>query len=90
MINSAAASSPIQPIVNMGQGFFGYNPPQFIIDAAIAALGTVECNQYAPTTGWPRLKQALASTYTKELGRTIDPVSEVTVTSGANEGKWRS
>ncbi|UZP34111.1 hypothetical protein NXS19_001927 [Fusarium pseudograminearum] len=27
MINEAAASSPIQPIVNLGQGFFGYNPP---------------------------------------------------------------
>lgn len=33
----------------MGQGFFGYNPPQFVLDAAHEALGKVECNQYSPT-----------------------------------------
>jgi kynurenine aminotransferase len=33
----------------MGQGFFGYNPPQFVLDAAHEALGRVECNQYSPT-----------------------------------------
>ncbi|CRK33884.1 hypothetical protein BN1708_019340, partial [Verticillium longisporum] len=26
IVNEAAAASPNQPIVNMGQGFFGYNP----------------------------------------------------------------
>jgi hypothetical protein len=33
----------------MGQGFFGYNPPDFVLDAAREALGKVECNQYSPT-----------------------------------------
>lgn len=32
-------------MVNMGQGFFGYNPPDFVLDAARDALGRVECNQ---------------------------------------------
>ena len=27
----------------------GYNPPQFVIDAAKDALNKVECNQYSPT-----------------------------------------
>ena len=48
-INEAAQASPIQPIVNMGQGFFGYNPPEFVLDAARDALSKVECNQYSPT-----------------------------------------
>ena len=48
-MNEAAAASPVQPIVNMGQGFFGYNPPQFVLDAAKGALDRVECNQYSPT-----------------------------------------
>lgn len=86
IVNAAAASSPNQPVVNMGQGFFGYAPPQFIIDAAVEALGTVECNQYSPTRGRPRLKKALANAYSGWLGRTIDPETEVTVTTGANEG----
>jgi aspartate/methionine/tyrosine aminotransferase len=48
-VNEAAQASSVQPMVNMGQGFFGYNPPQFCIDAAKEALDKVECNQYSPT-----------------------------------------
>ncbi|UKZ64350.1 uncharacterized protein TrAtP1_005565 [Trichoderma atroviride] len=86
IINEAAAASPKQPIVNMGQGFFGYNPPKFILDAAKDALDRVECNQYSPTKGRPRLKQAIADAYSPFWGRKIDPETEVTITTGANEG----
>lgn len=70
----------------MGQGFFGYNPPRFVIDAAKEALDRVECNQYSPTKGRPRLKKALAEAYSPFFGRKIDPDTEVTITTGANEG----
>jgi kynurenine aminotransferase len=70
----------------MGQGFFGYNPPKFILDAAKAALDRVECNQYSPTKGRPRLKKAIADAYSPFWGRKIDPETEVTITTGANEG----
>ncbi|MCJ1350094.1 MAG: hypothetical protein MMC33_000075 [Icmadophila ericetorum] len=86
IVNEAATKSPIQPIINMGQGFFGYNPPQFVIDAAKEALNRVECNQYSPTTGRPRLKKALADAYSPFFERTLDPTKEVTITTGANEG----
>lgn len=86
IINEAAAASPKQPIVNMGQGFFGYNPPKFILDAAKAALDRVECNQYSPTKGRPRLKKAIADAYSPFWGREINPETEVTITTGANEG----
>nr|POF17359.1 putative aminotransferase c6b12.04c [Quercus suber] len=49
IVNEAAQASPIQPIVNMGQGFFGYNPPDFVLNAAKDAIDRVECNQYSPT-----------------------------------------
>ncbi|KPI40760.1 putative aminotransferase [Cyphellophora attinorum] len=86
IVNEAAAASPKQPIVNMGQGFFGYNPPRFILDAAKSALDRVECNQYSPTKGRPRLKKALADAYSPFFGRKLDPETEVTITTGANEG----
>ena len=70
----------------MGQGFFGYNPPPFILDAAKQALDRVDCNQYSPTKGRPRLKKAIADAYTPFCGREIDPETEVTITTGANEG----
>ena len=65
----------------------GYNPPQFIIDAAKSALDRVECNQYSPTKGRPRLKKALADAYSPFFGRKLDPETEVTITTGANEGE---
>jgi hypothetical protein len=86
IVNEAAAASPKQPIVNMGQGFFGYNPPEFIINAAKAALDKVDCNQYSPTKGRPRLKKAIADSYSPLWGRKLDPETEVTITTGANEG----
>ncbi|CAK7268654.1 arylformamidase [Sporothrix epigloea] len=86
IVNEAAAASPQQPIVNMGQGFFGYNPPKFVLDAAKEVLDRVECNQYSPTKGRPRLRKAIADAYTPFWGRQLNPETEVTVTSGANEG----
>jgi len=86
IINEAAAASPIQPLVNMGQGFFGYNPPQFVLDAAKSVLDRVDCNQYSPTKGRPRLKKAIADAYSPFWGRKLDPDKEVTITTGANEG----
>ncbi|QIW96067.1 hypothetical protein AMS68_001585 [Peltaster fructicola] len=86
IVNEAAQASPIQPIVNMGQGFFGYNPPDFVLNAAKDAISKVDCNQYAPTKGRPRLKKAIAEAYSKSFGRALNPETEVTITTGANEG----
>jgi kynurenine aminotransferase len=65
----------------------GYNPPQFVIDAAKDALNRVDCNQYSPTKGRPRLKNAIAKAYSPFFRRELDPETEVTITTGANEGQ---
>ncbi|KAL6799649.1 putative kynurenine aminotransferase [Trichoderma sp. SZMC 28012] len=54
IINEAAAESLIQPVANMGQGFF--------------------------------LRKSIAREYSLSLNRELDPDTEVTVTTGANEG----
>jgi hypothetical protein len=38
----------------------GYNPPQFVLDAAKDALDRVDCNQYAPTRVNPPTKDFVA------------------------------
>jgi kynurenine aminotransferase len=86
LINEAAFESPKQPIINMAQGFFGYNPPPFIINAAKQVLDRVECNQYSPPKGRMRLKKAIANAYSAHWGRTLNPETEVVITTGANEG----
>lgn len=38
--------------------------------------------------GRPRLKKAIAEAYSSSFGRTLNPDTEVTITTGANEGEW--
>lgn len=71
---------------NTDLGCSGYNPPQFVLNAAKKALDQVGCNQYSPTRGRPRLLQALSDAYSPYFGRTLDPTKEIVVTTGANEG----
>ena len=86
VVNEAAAKSPKQPVVNMGQGFFGYNPPQFVLDAHKEALDSVAANQYSLPRGRPRLRKAIADAHKESFGYDINPETEVTITTGANEG----
>lgn len=67
----------------------GYNPPEFIMNAAKEAVTKVDSNQYSPTTGRPSLKRAIAESYSEALETRIDPDTEVTITTGANEGSIR-
>lgn len=88
LINEAAAHSakanPERELVNLGQGFFSYSPPDFAISAAKDALDIASVNQYSHTKGRPTLLNALAKTYTKLYGREVT-TNEITVTTGANE-----
>jgi len=70
--------------VNLGQGFPDFAGPEFIKQAAAAAIAA-DLNQYAPMPGTPRLRQAVAAQWQHDYGRTIDWQNEVTVTSGATE-----
>lgn len=87
LINEAAATAQAKSqgraIINLGQGFFSYNPPDFALLAATEALTLF--NQYPPARGNPNLLDAVARHYTKAYGRKVD-VSEVQITTGANEG----
>ncbi len=46
--------------VNMGQGFPDFQPPAFLVDELARAMREGK-NQYAPMTGLPSLRQAIAS-----------------------------
>lgn len=87
LINESAATAATKSdreIINLGQGFFSYSPPKFVIEAAKTALDTPMNNQYAHTRGKPTLLNALAKTYTKRYGREVK-TDEILVTTGANE-----
>ncbi len=70
---------------NLGQGFPDFPAPDFVKQAAAAAIAA-DLNQYAAAPGLPSLRRAVAAHFQRRHGVTIDPDREVTVTGGATEG----
>ena len=70
--------------VNLGQGFPDFAAPDFLKEAASQAIQN-DINQYAPASGRPRLKEAVATMMQRIYGRSPDPASEIIITHGATE-----
>lgn len=70
--------------VNLGQGFPDFPLPDFLADELSRAVREGK-NQYAPMSGIPALRQAIAAKTLDCYGRRVNPDSEVTVTSGGSE-----
>ncbi|MBC7793848.1 MAG: aminotransferase [Clostridia bacterium] len=70
--------------VNLGQGFPDDDEPRAILDAASRALYDYP-NQYPPMRGLLELRQAVANHDERFYGLSINPATEVLVTSGATE-----
>lgn len=70
--------------VNLGQGFPDFAAPDFIKEAARESIAR-DINQYAPASGQPRLRRALANKMQRHYGIEVDPDREITVTVGATE-----
>jgi len=70
--------------VNLGQGFPDFPVPDRLVQSLEAAMRAGH-NQYAPMTGIPALRQAIAAKALRCYGAQVDAESEITVTSGATE-----
>ena len=70
--------------VNLGQGFPDFSVPQRLVDELDAAMRAGH-NEYAPMTGVPALRQAIADKALRCYGAAVNADTEITVTSGATE-----
>src|SRR5678815_5216961 len=70
--------------INLSQGFPDFNCAPELIDA-VARYMREGHNQYAPMPGTIPLREALAMKIERLYGRRYDPVTEITVTTGATE-----
>ncbi|MEZ0469816.1 pyridoxal phosphate-dependent aminotransferase [Luteimonas salinilitoris] len=70
--------------VNLGQGFPDFPVPPRLVEELDRAMRAGH-NQYAPMTGIPALRQAIAAKTARVYGVRPDPDAEITVTSGATE-----
>jgi N-succinyldiaminopimelate aminotransferase len=71
--------------VNLGQGFPDVDGPASVVERAVAALRE-GANQYAPGTGVPALRRAVAAHQRRHHGIELDADTQVCVTTGATEG----
>ena len=71
--------------VNLGQGFPDTDGPDVVRDAAIRAIQEGRGNQYPPAHGVPELRRAIADHQQRFYAITIDPGTDVVVTTGASE-----
>lgn len=70
--------------VNLGQGFPDWSCPAFVKEGLHRAVDGNH-NQYCRSGGHMRLVKSLAAHYSPLLGRTLDPLTEITTTVGATE-----
>ena len=71
--------------INLSQGFPDFEGPAAVLEAAVDALRSGD-NQYARSMGHPKLVQAIARHQERHYGIELDPMTEVSVFSGATEG----
>src|SRR5512141_1858367 len=68
--------------VNLAQGFPDFDGPEFVKEAAVAAIRRGH-GQYARMSGIPEIHAALAAKYRRDYGLDYAADTEFTVTSGA-------
>ncbi len=71
--------------LNLSQGFPDFDGPDWIKELACRAVREGP-NQYERSAGRPRLVAAIARHLEESYGLEVDPMAEITVTSGATEG----
>ena len=70
--------------INLSQGFPDFDTSPELIDT-VAKYMREGFNQYAPMPGVVALREALSTKIERLYGRRYDPVTEITVTTGATE-----
>ncbi|GAB4008646.1 pyridoxal phosphate-dependent aminotransferase [Spirosoma migulaei] len=70
--------------INLSQGFPGFDCSPKLVSLVEQYLRK-GFNQYAPMTGVPALREALARKTADQYGVSYDPETEITITSGATE-----
>jgi methionine aminotransferase len=76
-----------QGAINLSQGFPDFDCDPALVDAVARAMRDGH-NQYAPMPGVLALREAIAAKVKACYGATVDPMTEVIVTSGATAGLY--
>ena len=78
-----------ESVIMFHAGDVGWDTPQFIKDAAYESLN-LGYTHYAPSSGYPEFKAALAEKLAERNGICVDPSAEIIVTQSATYGIYIS
>ena len=83
---AAAAAVGGERLVDLGRGNPEAGPPAHVIESLSSSASRPDVHGYAPFSGLPALKQAIARRYGEVYDVHIDPVREVAVLPGTKTG----
>jgi aminotransferase len=83
---AAAALAGGEPLVDLGRGNPEVGPPGHVVRALTECAERRDVHGYAPFSGVPALKEAIAIRYGEVYGVHLDPVREVAVVPGTKTG----
>ncbi|WP_419919965.1 pyridoxal phosphate-dependent aminotransferase [Candidatus Poriferisocius sp.] len=77
------------PVISFGAGEPDFPTPEYILDAARAAVGDPRNHRYSPAGGLPELREAIAAKTLRDSGYSVDP-SQVVVTNGGKHAVYNA
>jgi aminotransferase len=83
---AAAAARTGEPLVDLGRGNPEVGPPEHVVHALAESAERPDVHGYAPFSGLPALKEAIAQRYGELYDAHIDPAREVAVLPGTKTG----
>jgi aminotransferase len=83
---AAAAAQGGEPLVDLGRGNPELGPPEHVVKALTKCAERHDVHGYAPFSGLPALKDAIATRYGELYGVHIDSTREVAVLPGTKTG----
>jgi L-glutamine---4-(methylsulfanyl)-2-oxobutanoate aminotransferase len=83
---AAAAAEDGDPLVDLGRGNPEVGPPEHVVAALAESAARADVHGYAPFSGLPALKEAIAVRYAVTYGVDLDPTREVAVLPGTKTG----
>ena len=78
-----------RPVIGFGAGEPDFPTPQYIVDAAAAALQDPANFRYTPAAGLPELRRAVAEQTARDDGYAVEP-SQVLVTNGGKQAVFQA
>jgi L-glutamine---4-(methylsulfanyl)-2-oxobutanoate aminotransferase len=83
---AAAATLGGEPLVDLGRGNPETGPPEHVVRALVESAERPDVHGYAPFSGLPALKEAIAMRYGEVYGVQLDSAREVAVLPGTKSG----